>query len=76
MGTTTIRLTDESKERLDSLKRKGESYDDVIQRLTSSEDELVSFGALSDVDGFVENVEQIGAEFNQAIDEDIEEMQR
>lgn len=50
MGDTSIRVSDEAKDRLDLYKREGESYEDVIMRLTER-DKWVGFGALSDTDG-------------------------
>ena len=49
MGDTSIRVSTEAKERLDLLKREGESYEDVIMRLTES-DKWVGFGALSETE--------------------------
>jgi len=49
MGDTSIRVADETKERLDLYKREGESYDDVIIRLTER-DKWASFGLLSETD--------------------------
>ncbi|MFC6756702.1 antitoxin VapB family protein [Halomicroarcula sp. GCM10025894] len=45
MSGTTIRLSEEAKERLTLLKRKGESYEDVIMRLTET-DKWAGFGVL------------------------------
>lgn len=47
MTDTTIRLSEEAKARLDRFKREGESYEDVIVRLTGR-DRWAGFGALSD----------------------------
>lgn len=49
MGDTSIRVSDEAKRRLDLYKREGESYEDVIIRLTER-DQWAGFGALSDTD--------------------------
>jgi len=46
MGETSIRVSDEAKARLDLFKREGESYEDVIMRLTER-DKWAGFGALS-----------------------------
>lgn len=50
MSDTSIRVSDEAKARLDLYKREGESYEDVIMRLTER-DKWAGFGALSDTDG-------------------------
>ena len=39
MGTTTIEVKDSTWKELNSMKRKGDSFDDVINRLLESEDE-------------------------------------
>jgi predicted CopG family antitoxin len=49
MADTTIRLSAEAKARLDRIKRKGESYEDAIVRLTGR-DRWAGFGALSDTE--------------------------
>jgi predicted CopG family antitoxin len=49
MSDTTIRVSEEAKDRLDLYKREGESYEDVILRLTER-DQWAGFGALSDTD--------------------------
>lgn len=49
MGSTSIRLSDEAKTRLDLYKREGESYEDVIMRLTER-DKWAGFGALADTE--------------------------
>jgi predicted CopG family antitoxin len=47
MGDTSIRVSDDVKRRLELEKREGESFEDVIRRLTST-DKWRGFGALSD----------------------------
>ena len=47
MGDTSIRVSDEAKHRLDLFKQEGESYEDVIMRLTER-DKWAGFGALSE----------------------------
>ncbi len=49
MSSTTIRLSTETKQRLDALKREDESYEDLIRRLTER-DRWAAFGMLSDTD--------------------------
>ena len=50
MADTSIRVSAETKTRLDLVKRSGESYDDVIRRLTQR-DKWAGFGALADETG-------------------------
>ena len=49
MSGTTIRLSEEAKARLTLLKREGESYEDVIMRLTET-DKWAGFGVLGETD--------------------------
>ena len=49
MSSTSIRLSKEAKARLDRFKQEGESYEDVIMRLTER-DKWAGFGALSEGD--------------------------
>lgn len=49
MGTTSIRVSEDLKRRLNLYKREGESYEDVIRRLTER-DKWAGFGALADVE--------------------------
>ncbi len=49
MGDTSIRVSEEAKDRLDLYKREGESYEDVILRLTER-DKWAGFGILSETE--------------------------
>lgn len=49
MGDTSIRVSEAAKQRLDLYKREGESYEEVIMRLTER-DQWAGFGALADTD--------------------------
>jgi len=70
---TTIRLSDEAKERLDLHKREGESYDDVIRRLTTR-DKWNGFGIVDDdPEGVRQGLERIRDEANDAMIDDIGE---
>ena len=59
MGTKSLTITDEAYDRLKEHKREGESFTDTIIRLTGSErDVMKGFGAMRDVGGFREVVEE------------------
>jgi predicted CopG family antitoxin len=74
MPDTSIRLSVEAKERLARHKRPGESFEDVILRLTS-DDKWAGFGALSEADGDLqEGMERVRKEMREGIAQDIEEM--
>jgi predicted CopG family antitoxin len=45
--STSIRLSESTKEKLDRLKREGESHDELIDRLVSQE-QPIEFGFLSE----------------------------
>lgn len=49
MADTSIRVSEEAKRRLELLKREGESFEDVIMRLTE-EDKWAGFGALAETE--------------------------
>jgi predicted CopG family antitoxin len=49
MADTSIRLSEEAKARLDRFKREGESYEDVVVRLTER-NRWAGFGVLSDTE--------------------------
>lgn len=58
MGTKSLTITEEAYERLKEHKREEESFTDTILRLTGSErDVMKGFGAMRDVEGFREAVE-------------------
>lgn len=65
MGTKSLTITEEAYERLKAHKREGESFTDTILRLTGGDQDLLAgFGAMSDVDGFREAVEESRAELD------------
>ena len=73
MGSTSIRVSEEAKHRLDLLKREGESYEDVIMRLTHRE-KWTGFGALSAADGNTrESMKRVRESMRGGITEDIQE---
>lgn len=73
MSGTTIRLSEEAKERLSLLKREGESFEDVIMRLTA-EDKWAGFGALSDTESDTsEGMDRIRAQLREGVEDDIGE---
>lgn len=49
MSDTSIRVSERAKDRLDLYKREGESYEEVILRLTEG-DKWAGFGVLSETD--------------------------
>lgn len=73
MSGTTIRLSEEAKERLELLKREGESFEDVIMRLTE-DDKWAGFGALSDAASDTrDGMNRLRSQLRDGIDDDIGE---
>lgn len=72
MGTKNISLTEEAYERLKAHKREGESFTDTVLRLTAERDPMTGFGAMADVEGFREAVEN----GRDSLDDDFEERRR
>ena len=72
MGSTSIRVSEEAKARLDRYKREGESYEDVIMRLTEG-DRWAGFGALSETEGETrDGMVRMREEMRDGVSEDIE----
>jgi predicted CopG family antitoxin len=72
MSSTSIRLSKEAKARLDRLKRAGESYEDVIMRLTER-DRWAGFGVLSEVDSDTrDGMTRMREEMREGVTEDVE----
>ncbi|MDX1747877.1 MAG: antitoxin VapB family protein [Halobacteriales archaeon] len=73
MASTSIRLSEEAKARLDRFKREGESYEDVIMRLTER-DRWAGFGVLSEAETDTrEGMERIREEMREGVTEDVED---
>ena len=73
MTGTTIRLSAEAKQRLAQRKRKNESYEDVIMRLTET-DKWAGFGALAETDTETrEGMDRIRDRFREGVADDIGE---
>ncbi|WP_201741148.1 DUF7557 family protein [Salinigranum halophilum] len=72
--STSIRLSKEAKARLDRFKREGESYEDVILRLTER-DKWAGFGVLSESETSTDTREGLGRmreAMREGVTEDIE----
>jgi len=75
MGDTSIRVSQDAKERLDLHKRDGESYDDVILRLAST-DRWAGFGVASgDPDTAREGMADLRDSLRESMARDIESVE-
>lgn len=75
MGDTSIRVSDEAKQRLDLYKREGESYEDVIIRLTER-DKWAGFGVLSETDTDTrEAMDKVREKMRGNVEDDIDELE-
>ncbi len=75
MGDTSIRVSDEAKQRLDLYKREGESYEDVIIRLTER-DKWAGFGVLSETDTDTrEAMDTVREKMRGNVEDDIDELE-
>ncbi len=73
MGDTSIRVSQEAKDRLDLYKREGESYEDVILRLTRR-DQWAGFGVLSETETETQaGMERMREKLRAGLSEDIED---
>ncbi|WP_436932446.1 antitoxin VapB family protein [Halosimplex halobium] len=70
MGTTTISLRDEAYERLKDAKQEGESFSDVVLRLTDSPDTEAQIADLAGGLGteFAEAVEDSSTDVSESLD--------
>nr|WP_293033679.1 antitoxin VapB family protein [Natronococcus sp.] len=72
--STSIRLSEEAKSRLDLFKREDESYNDVIIRLTS-EDKWAGFGIVSsDPERSKEGMAEVREQMRNRMDQHVEEI--
>jgi predicted CopG family antitoxin len=72
MSDTSIRVSNEAKDRLDLFKREGESYEDVILRLTER-NKWAGFGALSETETDTRNgLKEMRDEMREGTTHDIE----
>jgi len=74
MSDTSIRVSNETKQRLELHKRDDESYDDVIRRLTE-DDKWAGFGALGENPNIREGMERVREETRSGMSDRIEEME-
>lgn len=76
MATKTINLSEDAYSRLKALKREGESFSDVVNRLTGKHAMLDLVGILSDeeADDLREHVQELRERTRRSLDERYREM--
>lgn len=74
MADTSIRVSHETKQRLELHKRDDESYDDVIRRLAES-DKWAGFGVLGEDSGVRSGMKQLREEMRSTTADRVEEME-
>jgi predicted CopG family antitoxin len=70
--TTTIRVSDDIKDRLERLKRDGETFDELLDRLSRDEKDIEAIAGSFDRpedDGLAESVTQTHEELNESLEE-------
>jgi len=73
--TTTIRVSDEIKDRLKRLKREGESYDELLDRLTRGEKDIEAIAGSFDRpadEGLADSVTQAHEKMNRSLENRID----
>jgi predicted CopG family antitoxin len=69
--TTTIRVSDEIKDRLERLKREGESFDELLDRLSRDEKDIEAIAGSFDRpedEGLTESVNQTHERLNRSLE--------
>lgn len=70
--SSSIRISEETKRKLEARKREGESFDDLLARLARTEKDVEEMGGWltdNEADGLAEHVQQKRAELNEALEE-------
>jgi predicted CopG family antitoxin len=71
MATKNITITEDAYERLSALKREGESFSDLITRLTEQEDPMAFAGSCP---GLGEHVTETGSDLGDDLEERQDEL--
>jgi predicted CopG family antitoxin len=66
--STSIRISEETKQKLEARKREGESFDDLLSRLARTEKDVEEMGGFAD-DGVVEAMSETREELNESLEE-------
>ncbi|MFB6151464.1 MAG: antitoxin VapB family protein [Haloarculaceae archaeon] len=66
--STSIRISDETKQKLELLKRDDETFDDLLDRLARTEKDIEEMGGFAE-DDVVEEVSRTRDELNESLDE-------
>ncbi|MFB6150556.1 MAG: antitoxin VapB family protein [Haloarculaceae archaeon] len=66
--STSIRISDETKQKLELLKRDDETFDDLLDRLARTEKDVEELGGFAE-DDVVEEMRRTRDELNESLDE-------
>ena len=77
--TTTVRVSDETKGRLERLKREGESFDGLLDRLSRNETDIDAVAGSFDRpedEGLAESVTRAHEELNRSLERRVDESEQ
>jgi predicted CopG family antitoxin len=77
--TTTVRVSDETKDRLERLKREGESFDGLLDRLSRNETDIDAVAGSFDRpedEGLAESVTRAHEELNRSLERRVDESEQ
>ena len=65
--SSSIRISDETKKKLELIKREDETYDELLSRLTTTEKDIQKRGGFAD-DNVVEDMARAREEMNESLE--------
>jgi predicted CopG family antitoxin len=65
--SSSIRISDETKKKLELIKREDETYDELLSRLTTTEKDIQERGGFAD-DNVVEDMARAREEMNESLE--------
>ncbi|PSQ04434.1 hypothetical protein BRC92_04200 [Halobacteriales archaeon QS_4_69_31] len=77
--TTTVRVSDETRDRLERVKREGESFDGLLDRLSRNETDIDAVAGSFDRpedEGLAESVTRAHEELNRSLERRVDESEQ